>query len=66
VIRLAHQLRGASAGARAGALASAASALELACDDTRAQRLELLKLAWTALQPRLRSALDPTRGAVLQ
>jgi PAS domain S-box-containing protein len=66
VTRLAHQLKGASAGARAGALASAASALELAGDDARAQRVETLRLAWAALQSRLRSSLDPARSAVLQ
>jgi PAS domain S-box-containing protein len=64
--RLAHQLRGASAGARAGALERAASALELASEDQRTPRVEKLKLAWSALQPRLRSALAPTRTAVLQ
>jgi len=66
VTRLAHQLRGASGSARAGAMAAAASALELASDEARASRLELLRLAWAAVQPRLRSLLDAKRNAVLQ
>ena len=66
VTRLAHQLKGAAASAHAGALASAAGALELADDEQRAARLEMLTLAWVEVQAQLRSVHDSKRTVVLQ
>jgi CheY-like chemotaxis protein/HPt (histidine-containing phosphotransfer) domain-containing protein len=66
VTRLAHQLKGAAASVRAGALASAAAALEMVDDDQGPATLEMLTLAWVAVQARLRSVHDAKRAVVLQ
>jgi len=66
VTRLAHQLKGAAGSVHARALASAAGALELANDEQRSARLELLTLAWEAVQARLHALHDSKRTMVLQ